>query len=239
MGFLDRLKRDSRARLQDGDGRVLLVPTPDTGQEPRGPRVLAETEEVSFIVVQDEDGRSVLPVFTSEEAFLRWKPEGSSYVGLPERVLVEILAGSDWHRMVVDGADEDALVITREAARELIGAAHYVVPGGSVLLIGQPAQAPPAGLIDAVRAACERRPAVAEGYLYQMAIVDRDEVPHLAIGLRLDSSLDDEAVRTLVDAVGSEVQPRLWGLDFIDFQVLDDDMLAEVQSSGPPVFRRP
>jgi SseB protein N-terminal domain len=97
----------------------LLVPLPDVGRPP-GVEVLSEAQELSFVVVSDEHGRSVLPAFTSEEALTRWKPEGSAYVALEGRVLLEVLAVSDWHRMVVDGADERWFAVTRADARERI-----------------------------------------------------------------------------------------------------------------------
>ena len=68
-------------------------------------------------------------------------------MALEGKVLVELLAGSDCDRMVIDGAGPEPRAITRSAARKLIGAASYSIPGGSTFLIGQPAQTPPEGLV--------------------------------------------------------------------------------------------
>jgi SseB protein N-terminal domain/SseB protein C-terminal domain len=237
MGFLDRLRRVG-PRPDDLFERVLLVPTPDTGEEPRGPEVLAEDREIAFVLVHDEDGLPVLPAFTSEDALLRWNPGGSRYVGLQGKALVEILAGSDWDRIVVDTAGPEAFAITRSAARELLGAVPFSVPAGSTLAIGQPAQAPPDGFVSDLRRACEDEAAVAEAFLYQLGVLERDELPHLTIGLRLDAGVDEEEAERIAQAIGHAADPQSWGYEFVDFQLLEGDMLDTVRSAATTIFRR-
>ena len=217
---------------------MLLVPTPDTGEEPRGFEVLDESQEISFVFVHDQDGLPVLPAFTSEDSLLRWKPEGSPYIGLQGKVLVKLLADSDWDRIVVDTADPRPFAITRAAARELLGAIRYTVAAGSTILIGQPAQSPPDGLVSALQRACEREPAVAEAFLYQLGILERDEMPHLTIGLRLDAGVDAESAEGLAQRIGDAIDPSSWGYEFVDFQPLEGDMLDTVRSATTAIFQR-
>ncbi len=237
MGFLDRLRR-SGAVPDDLLERFLLVPTPDTGEEPRGFHVLEEDREMSFVLVHDEDGLPVLPAFTSKEALQRWNPEGSRYVGLQGRALVEILARSDWDRIVVDTTDRSAFAIPRSAALELLGVAAYTQPAGSRMLVGQPARTPPHGLVTAVQRACANEPTVAEAFLYQVAILEQGNTPHLAIGLRVDARVDEEDRVRIAHSIGRAVDPQSWGYDFVDLEVLEDDMLNAVRSGATAIFQR-
>lgn len=237
MGFLDRVRKSS-AHPDDLLERILLVPTPDTGQEPRGLEVLEEDREISFVLLHDEEGLPVLPAFTSEDALLRWDPAGSRYVGLQGKALVEMLAGSDWDRIVVDTAGPKAVAITRSAARELLGAVSHSVPAGSTLLIGQPAQAPPDGFVSDLRRACEGEAAVAEAFLYQVGVLERDELPHLTIGLRLDAGVDEAEAGRIAQSIGRAADPQSWGYEFVDFQLLEGEMLDTVRSAATTIFRR-
>jgi hypothetical protein len=237
MRFLDRFRasRIGSDRLLE---RQFLVPTPEAEEGPRSREVLQEAREFSFVLVQDEDGLPVLPAFTSEDALLRWIPTGSAYVGLEGKNLLDLLARSDWDRIVVDGADPGAFAITRSAAQELLGAMPYLVPAGPPLRIGEPAEAPPDGFVRELRCACERERAVAEAFVYQFEAVDRDEPPHLAVGLRLDAGVDEAEVGRIARSIGDAIDPQSWGYEFVDFHVLDGDMFDTVRSATVPVFNR-
>ena len=82
--------------------------------------VLDEDLEASLVLVTDYDGLAVLPAFTSEAALLRWKPEGGPYLGLEGRFVIEVLARSDWDRLVVDTESPNAFAITRAQALTLL-----------------------------------------------------------------------------------------------------------------------
>lgn len=216
---------------------MLLVPTPETGKPPES-GVLEEDREVSVTFLQDEDGRAVLPAFTSESALRRWNPEGSRYVGLQGQALVEMLAGSDWDRIVVDLADPEPVAITRSAAMELVGTVAYSAPAGSTFVIGQPAQAPPDGLVSNVRRACYGEAAVDEAFLYQLGVVERDEPPHLTIGVRLHEEVDQAEKGRIAQLIGRAADPPSWGYEFVDCQFLEGEMLDTVRSGTTAIFRR-
>jgi len=233
MGLLDRFRR-SNASTDGVMERELLVPTPDTGHE-LGVRLLEEAEEVPFVVLQDDEGRLVLPAFTSEEALNRWKPGGSHYIGLQGKILIELLAKSEWDRMVVDGADARARAITRADARRIVRITSLSLPAGSVR-IGHPANPPPDELVRALVRACERENAVSEAYLYQFQHVELDERPHLAIGLQLGRSADEPDAHEIARSITEHVDPERWGHEFIDIHFLEGDLLEVVRANGPPVF---
>ena len=236
MGFLDRFRKADTSPDQLLS-RVLLVPTPETG-EPLESGVIEEDRTVSFVVLHDEDGRTVLPAFTSESALCRWRPEGSPYMGLEGQALVEMMAESDWDRIVVDVADPEPITIPRSAAVERTGTVAYPVPAGSTFVIGQPAQAPPYGLVGNVTRACEEEEAVDEAFLYQFGIVDRDEPPHLTIGVRLHTQVDDAEKGRIAQSIGGAADPPSWGYEFLDLQFLDGEMLDTVRSQTAAIFRR-
>lgn len=171
----------------------------------------------------------------------RWRdrgPQGSAYVALPGRALVEMLAGSDWDRMVVDGADPTAFALTRSDAGRLVGAAVLSVGAGSAYRIGQPAQPPPDGLVEGLRSACEREPEVLEAYLYQFQIVERDEPPHLALGVRLSPSVGEPEVRRVAQSIVGLVEPARWGYEFLDFHPLDGELLEAARANGTALLQR-
>jgi hypothetical protein len=236
VGFLARFRRSGARAGDDLRERMLLVPAPESAAEPAGLQVLEEERELSFVVVADEAGRQVLPAFTSEDELRRWQPGGSRYVALQGKDLVEILARSEWDRMVIDGAGPDARVLTREDAARSLAPASYTVPAGTMMLVGQPADAPPDELVRGLRDACEREPAVSEAYLYQVAMPERDEPPHLTVGLRLATGADAEDASRIVQSLGQEVRPEAFGYAFLDFQLLDDDMLETARSAGLAVL---
>jgi SseB protein N-terminal domain/SseB protein C-terminal domain len=232
VGFLDRLRRPSSDAILE---RELLVPTADTGRPP-GAGVLEADTEVPFVVVADDDGSLVLPAFTSEEALTRWMPQGSPYIALQGRALVEILARSEFDRIVVDGADGHALALTRSAAQELIGV--IPVPAGATFRLGQPAVPPPAGLVEAVRRACERELAIREAYLYQFQIPERDEPPSLAVGLVLDESVREPEAERIARSLFDDVDPSDWGHDYVDLHPLSGELLDAARASGIELVRR-
>lgn len=231
MGFLDRFRSSGPSR-DDVLERPLLAPTPYLQHAPGD---VTREEELSFIVVHDDEGLPVVPAFTSEEALARWKPEGSPYVTLDGKVLVEILAESDWNRMVIDGADTGALGITRADARRMVRITSLSLPAGSIR-IGHPAKPPPDGLVQALLRACERESAVSEAYLYHFQHVELDERPHLAIGLELGPSVDEPDVHRIARSITELVELERWGYEFIDIHFLEGDLLEMVRANGPPVF---
>jgi len=233
--FLDRF-RGSRL-VDDILEKELLVPTLDTGRVP-GVEVLDEDRVIPFVLVPDEDGRSVLTAFTSEEALTRWSPQRTPYVALQGKVLVEMLAGSDWDRMVVDGADGHGFAITRSAALRLVGVAAHSLSPGAAFRIGQPANAPPDQLVRDLRNACESQPAISEAFLYQFQIVERDESPHLAVGLLLQPATGEDEFRRIAKAISDEVESQRWGYEFIDFHPLEGQLLANARSCGCELLRR-
>lgn len=230
-----RLRRLSRRRDPDDLLRTeLLVPIPDTGALEVGRRVLEEAEDVTFVIVEDPEGRLVLPAFTSERELQRWKPQGGPYIGLEGRVLIEFLAASECDRIVIDGAGAEPIGMTREAARELVGVTTHSFSPGSEYRIGLPAKGPPDRLIDELRETCAR-PEIAEAWLYQFQFVNGDDPPYLALGVLPAPGADEAGVEALLQAVGPQLRPARWGYEFIELHPLADDLLDAARANGIPI----
>lgn len=235
MGLFRRRRTEGRGVADDD---LLLVPIEDSPEATEGWRVAEADETLAFLLIQDDDGLLVLPAFTNESELTRWNPEGSPYAGLYTRDLIDLLANSDWDRIVVDGAGDKPFAITRaEAIRRVGGLLDMTVREGTTMLIGDPADRPPAGMLDALREGCGQVPAIAETYVFQ-TFVDGDEQPTLAVGLRFEGSPDPSEVRSVVQQLVERTEPTRWGYEHLDFQVLDDEMLELVSCGREPVFRR-
>jgi hypothetical protein len=196
--------------------------------------MLEEAEEVAFVIVEDPEGRMVLPAFTSERELARWKPQGGPYIALEGRVLIEFLAASEWDRIVIDGAGAEPIGMTREAARELLGMTTHSLSPGSDYRIGLPAKAPPDGLIEELRATCAR-PEITEAWLYQFQFVDGGDPPYLALGVLPEPATDEAGVEALLRSLGPQLRPVMWGYEFIELHPLADDLLEAARANGIPI----
>ncbi|HUY59765.1 MAG TPA: SseB family protein [Solirubrobacteraceae bacterium] len=107
-------------------------------------------------------------------------------------------------------------------------------------LIGRPGPSrdPPEALVEAVRAVCTACNEVAEAFLYQLALLDRDDGPQLVVALRLRAPTDNEAEGVLVRAVGAAVAPTGWSGEPINVAVIDEARARELRGSAPPIFER-
>jgi type III secretion system (T3SS) SseB-like protein len=232
LGFLNRFHGPERSP-SDLLVRELLVPTPDLGH-PAGAFVSAADGSLQLPTLPDDDGLLVLPAFTNEAALGRWIPDGTPFVALEGRALLEILVDGPWDRMVVDGADSSAFAITPHQAGALLGVAPTAIAAGTPVRLGQPAAPFADGLREAIEGACAREPRVAEAYLYQLQ-VDVDE-PRPAVGVLFHADVPQheaaDAMRTIADAA----QPRTWGYEYVSVHPLEGEWLDEVRGTGPPIY---
>jgi hypothetical protein len=104
--------------------------------------------------------------------------------------------------------------------------------------VGQPSASrlPPERIVDAVRAVCQADGGVIDAYLYQMALLDRDDGPQLVFGLRLDGPPSPEREEALVRAVSAAVTPT--GDLGINIAILDEQSAHERRKQAPPIYQR-
>ncbi len=224
-----------RSRASDLFDTQLLLATADTGLE-AGERVRDEELSVGVRSIRDESGRPVLPAFTSEKALLRWLPEGSRYVVLRGRDVLELFHDGDWDVLALDAGDPHVRLLSRVDAGRLLGVARKTVPEGTSVLIGQPAKAPPNGFLEEIRQACAEA-AVIAAYLFQTEVPADDAGPHLAVGIDTADPGDEQAARA-AESIAERLRPPDWGYDFVDVLPIEGDLLEAVRASAPPVYVR-
>src|SRR3989442_6249013 len=98
MGATEITGRMRRLRKQHGSvlDTDLLVPTEKPGLAESNELVLQEETELPIGLVLDDEGRMVLPAFTTERALVTWLPAGSRYLALQGSVLLRLLVDNDW-----------------------------------------------------------------------------------------------------------------------------------------------
>ena len=125
-----------------------------------------------------------------------------------------------------------------ERPDELTGTVKRSVPAGSTYAIGQPARTPPDGFVSNVVGACEGEAAVEEAFLFQFAWLERDEPPHLVIGVVLGAEVDRAEAGRIAQSILGAADPQSWGYEFVDLQFPEGQMLATVRSEAIAIFRR-
>jgi hypothetical protein len=178
-------------------------------------------------VAVDLDGGRVLRAFTSEAALTRSIPEGSPYVAIAGEITLGLLLDGMADRLVVDGTEGHARTITRAEAQRLLAPTTFT----PTLLIGLPAEAPPEGLVDALRHACSVEHAIGEAYLYQSHL-EHDAHPSLALGLWFQESIVHAEVVRIVESIVDDMDLEAWGYEFLDIQILSGELLDAVRANG-------
>jgi len=107
-------------RVRDLLARELLVLVRSTEETEGG--VLAQDTDVELHTVTDDEGRPVLPAFTTKEALNQWARSGAPFLGLPARVVFDLLVSdaTPWDRIVVDTNSSGSFVVTAAEARALL-----------------------------------------------------------------------------------------------------------------------
>ncbi len=152
--------------------RLLLVATPPSDREV-GAWTAQPGDTLSFVTLQTDDG-PVWPVFTSEEALLSWRPEGSRFAEIPARALFEMAAANGTARIDINPASGIRGSIVRREIEALargrlpLGGSSEVITEETKVRIGQAAVPPPDDVVQAVVDALEREPLAASAWLFLM-----------------------------------------------------------------------
>lgn len=109
------------------------------------------------------------------------------------------------------------------------------VPAGSTMLIGAPADPPPAELVVGLGERCAQHPEVRAAYLFQLMILAEGEEPHLALGVLFDDGADVPPIANDLGARAGELLPEG---SYIDVYPLGEAMLEDVSGSVEPIYER-
>jgi SseB protein N-terminal domain/SseB protein C-terminal domain len=214
--------------LLDAD---LLVPLPE---EPEGDGVV-EADAIEVVLLSGEDG-PVLPVFTTEERLLEWRPEGCGYATIGEGAIFEMAAGSDIQVVLVnhDSANTGWLV-----RREIEALARGRLPSEhgetfrevTVLRIApEPVGQPPPDVVAAVRESLALEKRAQAAWFFQ--IQQDSQAPELAVAVALKGRRGavERAMNAIVQRAG-DAAPGVADLLFVPVEARDPRW-------GEPFFKR-
>jgi SseB protein C-terminal domain len=106
---------------------------------------------------------------------------------------------------------------------------------GAEMLIGAPADDPPAELVEALRERAPDHPELRSAYLFQVMIVAEGEVPLLTLGLDLDDGAD---LGRIADDLGGRAVEVLGDEASLNVYPLPADMRETVAQSVEPFYVR-
>jgi hypothetical protein len=181
----------------------LFAPMPE-GPEVEETRVAGEGEDLSLILLGSPD-EPVLPLFTSIERMLEWEPEGCGYVAAKGRDTFEMAAMNGIARIDVNPASLTHGSIERHEI-EALARGHLpttrgeVVPEGTVLRIGTPAEKPAEEALEAIRGAILEEEHAIRAWLF--VVQEEPRPPELTVAVEFggdpgerESALDRIAQR--------------------------------------------
>lgn len=126
----------------------------------------------------------MLPVFTSVESLLQYRPTGAGYVALPASALFQMAEAGNTAKIAIDPGSP-------------------IVAEATPIRIGRPAVPPPSPVLDAVVDALEATPAARRAWLTMLQ--HGETAPELVIVIRIDAvvgSGQDDIMRSIVDRAG-------------------------------------
>jgi hypothetical protein len=220
----------------------LVVATRQAAGEP-GRRTVGAGEHLDLLTLEGERGQGrVLPVFTSLETLLAWRPGGGGYLILPGRSLFELAAANDSGGIVIDPGSPTRGTIVRQELEALargrvpLGTGEVVAePTGA--RIGPPAVPPPADAIEAVRAALDAEPLAVGGFVFLLQ--QGGTPPELCIGVELRPGVSGESERAAMRAIVEGAGNRSTAARSLAFLWARDGLLESLTSGGgTEIFRR-
>ena len=212
---------------------VYLVPTEE---EDLGVQA-ADRKTTTVLLVKDAEGQLVLPIFSTEMDLLRWRPQGCRYFGMEGKAILDELAGSTWHRLVLDGASDNVIAVTRSMAQKILKLDHYEIPPKSQMEIVPISPPLPDSFLTELRSACEAATAIKEAFVFLLE-VDGDGPEFPTLGLRLDASGDGEAQQAVVNGISSSIDPAEFGVRALDITFLHGDLLEQARATVPWLVQR-
>ena len=149
----------------------------------------ADDGSLGLAARQGADGAMYVPAFTTRDGLERFADGGRS-ASVPASEIAAV-----WPEellLVIDPGADTELVLAGHEVRAL-ASAHRVeeVPAGTSVMLGEPAEEP----VDALAAAaaeCGRHPEIAAAHRAQIYVDRPGETPQIVIGLRLDTTVQDE-----------------------------------------------
>lgn len=198
----------------------------------------AEAGDTLQLVTFSDDEGTVLPVFTSVDALLRFRPDGSGYVALPASALFQMADAGGTAKLAIDPGSPTSGYLTRGEI-EALGRGRLPVDGSEVVTassqirIGRPADAMPPDVLDALRTSLSDAPSAARAWLTM--IQQGESAPEVVIAVRFDGPGDDPVMRSLIERAGAMSS----GVSSLRFMTADARVAETLDSgAGEVIFAR-
>ena len=228
--------------------KFILQGTVSGGTEARdGKRIADGSMRVAFKTIEHPPGNIVLPVFTSIEALTSWVGSEVQWLALGAQELFQSIAPGKIAEVRVNPFRPEQTisrpggVITRieflALAQGLLpeaslsnNTAQLKVAAGQKVLIGKPANIPPAKLLMKLTDYFQQIPELRGAYLFQMA---NQNVTSRVIGLHFASEPDSQRMQHIMRGVGDVTRGEILAGESIDFMPLKTGPLLDgVQKCG-------
>lgn len=202
---------------------------------------LEADKSFTLLDIEHEAG-TVLPVFTSGERFLEWRPEGGGCLALEGRDFFATVAAEDVVGVAVNpGSQTNGLLARSEiealARGRLPVAGREWMPAGTRLRVDASTPPLPAGTLLAIRDALDSEPHALEAWLFSIEQEPGKPEHFVAVALveELDEDAADSAMRSIMQRAGDQAE----GAREVSFVPLDE-LFGEMARSeaGQLIFSR-
>lgn len=231
----------------------ILQGTVRGGEVREGKTIADGNTRVAFRTVEHPPGNVVLPVFTNVEALSAWAGPGGQWIGMGAQVVFQSIAAGNIAEVRVNPfrpgqtISRPGGVITRH---EFLALAQGLLPeaqisgnttqmkvaAGQRVLIGTPANMPPAAFLKKVTDYFQAMADVRGAYLFQMA---QGNIMSRVIGLHFAVRPDEQRMQEIMRGVGDVIRGELPTGEAVDFVPLENGPLLEgVQKNGVMLFRK-
>lgn len=208
---------------------VLHVPERNA-ESRRGMLHLEKDTQIKLVEFQAEDGHRVIPMFTSVKAIQEGAETDESYLMIDVKTLFEITKGASYILNPYSNYSKDFLPEEVEGLLKNNLAKYSVnlVEKDEKILVGQPKQYPHA-LVKALRKYFSTTYSVHAAYLVQIHVPEKNEAPHVMVGVKLFKDHDKTLRRAILVA-----QPLIKDGEFVDFMAVESG--GGLFKGVPPFF---
>ena len=230
---------------------TLILSTPQPLEGKASQHKSGEKLALQFHSLQNAGKKPGMLAFTSKEALLKWKKEGTPYIALGAKDIFSLALQSEMDSIVINPAGPTGGELTlpeihilaegaipKAAAQE--GATDLEVKAGTEVLVGAPAKPPSEKLLAALRESLAGYSEVQAAYFIQIAIGGGN--PHWAVGIELGSKAKGQGStkgQEIFQAVGPVAGKHLAVNEYLDFALLEPGPLfSEVNKVVQPFYQK-
>jgi len=217
----------------------LSIPLPEP--LPEGEWQSDQLEALEVVLLGSEDG-PVLPVFTSEEQLLEWRPEGGGYATLESRAVFQMAAEHEVAAVAVNpGSPSQGYLVAGEievlARGRLPGDGGESMPEGTRMTVGIPASPLSEDVLAVVREAVAAAPQATAAFAFALRQEGGplEQVIGVAFAPDTDETAVDDALRAIVQRAGDASEAAR---ELLFVQAGDDLREVASQEPGAMVFER-